>query len=141
MSDEDTLTTEEVRETFAQARMSLPYYMGGSEEIAEWSKAFDRWLAAHDAEVRTETAPLDDYLAGYARWEAIRTVAAWITARLLGDYDEDGDEWGMYPEIGERDWLEVVKAVRAQASEVTPEEYQAAYKVLEAAADKGVGDG
>lgn len=147
MSDEYIPTTNEILDALligheVFVRIEGFDEFGPIETRLDPRTAFQRWCAHHDAEVRAEaqSAVSDELLDRHPRGQAIRTVAASIREHLLRDYDEDGDEWGMYPEIGEGDWAEVVGAVRARAEEVSPEDFEAAYGVLQAAADNGESD-
>ena len=54
MSDDYTPTTEQVRENFIWGAVDRGYTDDGIE-----GPAFDRWLAAHDAEVRAEQRGFD----------------------------------------------------------------------------------
>ena len=47
MSDDYTPTTEEVRADYVRGARSD----GTHAQFVKWQKGFDRWLAAHDAEV------------------------------------------------------------------------------------------
>ena len=72
MSDERTATTKEVRDGYA--------YDGYSEDIDPYYELrFDRWLAAHDAEIRTATL---DEAAVIVKGNLGRI---WIVAETLGD--------------------------------------------------------
>lgn len=54
--DEYTPITEDVRRGYAYSRVLHYYFDGGDEENAKGLREFDRWLAAHDAEMRERVA-------------------------------------------------------------------------------------
>lgn len=114
MNDEHqyTPTTAEVREVFAAAG-SWPE--GSAEEAeAQLNLAFDRWLVAHDAEVRQEQADhdaerindLDTQLAATSRALAEFTARAGVVAEELEWEYGISSGCGSVNYIGSREFVE-----------------------------------
>jgi len=88
VADEYTPTTEEIRDYVEVGGEPQPWMPPDDDKDAARAAAFDRWLAAHDAEIRRDQA---------------ETIIEWIEGKNLG---------GVYPDF--QNETEYHAALRAQ---------------------------
>lgn len=70
--------------------------------------------------------------------EAIEVVARHMASRLLFDSERLSEEWENYPDIGEDDWTEVVRAALGLFPFPPWNDYTAAYRLLSDRADRWI---
>lgn len=105
----------------------MPTPCAGCGDICELN---DLW-SCRDGEVRCDQC-MDDYKERAS--DACRIVAAHQIAAIVDEHLS----WEDCPEIGEHDWMTVQEAAKEIAREhrVSPEEYRAAYALLESRANQ-----
>ena len=93
-----TPTTEEVQSYYVSGRAQIRRQITGvrAQDITPFSDEFDRWLAAHDAEVTAK-----------ALERGVDELGVYVG-------DEDGDYWTGYRD-GQRRQIHVLKMLAAEA--------------------------